>query len=128
MGQGGAMLAVFIVFLSIIFVAGSYMYYSSLPPEERTVFCKDNQSEFSISFVINDNKKSILMSGERVNQKHVKIFNESAFEIRWQSKNGTQTQMFMDRIAGNLDVETRSGPRDDWDKIKLVCNRQVARF
>ena len=128
MGQGGAILIVFMLFISIIAAGVGYFYYATLPPTEKTVFCKDNKSEFSISFVINDAKQSIIMSGENVNPEHIKFFNESAFEINWKSRSGTHTQMFMDRISGNLEVETRSDPNDDWEKIKLSCNHQIARF
>lgn len=126
MGQGGAIAVVFMLFIAIIAMGSGYFYYSTLPPEQKTVFCRDDVSE--LSFVINDKTRSVIMAGEKVNPAHIKIFNDSAFEISWQSKNGLQTQMFMDRIAGKLEVETRENSLDDWKKIKLTCQHQAARF
>lgn len=126
MGQGGTIAVVFTLFVTIIGVGAGYFYYSTLPPEQKSVFCRDDDLE--LSFLINDKTQAIIMAGEKVNPSHIKIFNASAFEISWQSKSGTQTQMFMDRIAGKLEVETREDTLDDWKKIKLTCQHQAARF
>lgn len=126
MGQGTAMLFVFSLFIGMIAVTAGYLYFSSLPPEDKTVFC--NEDDFELSFVINDKKKTITMAGEPVKPSHLKIFNESAIEISWRSKTGRYTQMFMDRIAGKLEVQTKNRPADDWNRVKLNCQNRLARF
>ncbi len=128
MGQGGAIATVFIMFIAIIALGASYFYIATRPAAQKTVFCREDDGSLELSFVINDDDRSVLMAGQPVNPNHVKIFNKSAFEISWQSESGSQTQMFMDRIAGKLEVETRSNSLSDWRKVKLNCNHQAARF
>ncbi len=126
MGQGGAILMVFMLFFAIIGTGAAYIYMTTRPADQKSVICRDEGLE--LSFVINDKTKSILMAGEEVNPEHIKIFNQSAFEISWKNKTGAETQMFMDRIAGKLEVDTRQDTIDDWKKTKLNCQHQAARF
>lgn len=125
MGQGSALLLFFFMILVIAATGFGYFYYQLQPLDKKTVFCKDDQTE--ISFIINDKEKSAVMAGEPVNPEHIKIFNESAIEISWKSKS-SQTQMFLDRIAGKLEVNTRETEFDEWTKIKLSCHHRAARF
>lgn len=118
-------LIVFMFVILVVAIGGFTVFYTQMqPPAEKTVTCKNEWS--SISFLINDADQTLLMNGERVAPESIKIFNETAISARWKHSNAA-TRIFLDRIAGRLEVETTEDFLE-WEKNEFQCNFSQKRF
>jgi len=124
MRNGSGVIIFFFIMVSII--AGGFLYFSSQfkAPTEKTVTCKNDWS--TISFVINEQDKTIIMNGELVSSDRIKAFNSSAISAQWRH-GGSATRFYLDRISGNLEVETTKDMLE-WDKNILECSASQKRF
>ncbi len=119
------MIMFFVMILAIIVTGvGSFIYFQYKGPERKTIICKNEKLE--LSFVIHDQDKAFVIAGEQVNPKNVSIFNESTIAASW-THNTAATKIFLDRITGKLELETKTGNRD-WEKNILECQYKAARF
>lgn len=127
MGQNTFIIVFFTFAISI--VLGGFLFISSqfIPKAviaQKAIKCANPES--TISFLIDDESRTILMAGELLSPKTITIFNKTAISAQWVHNNET-TKMFLDRIAGRLKVETSGNVgREQVDKFD--CNAVAVRF
>ncbi len=110
--------------ISIILGGFTFFYLQFQKPVEKAVTCKNDWS--TISFIINEKDKIIIMNGEQVSPSRIKSFNSSAISARWRH-GGSATRFYLDRISGNLEVETTDDMLE-WKKNILECSPSQKRF
>lgn len=121
--NNGAM--VFVAVSLIIAVAAFGLFYMQFLPDKRSAIkCENDWS--TISFLIDEEQRSIVMAGEPVSANNVKIFNETAISAGWKHASG-ETKIFLDRISGRLEVQTRNRTIE-WDKNEFECTQSQIRF
>ena len=112
--------------LAITVICGGFVYiYMKVSPDARkAVQCKNDVS--SISFLIDDEAKSVTMAGKIIDSTNITVINETAVAMDWTNKtNGTK--VFLDRIAGSLEIET-TNDLVNWDKEEMKCHQVSIRF
>ncbi len=114
------------LFMMISIIAGGFLFFfmQFQSPDEKAVTCKNDWS--TISFVINEKDKVVIMNGELVSPDKIKAFNSSAISAQWRH-GGSATRFYLDRISGNLEVETTKDMLE-WDKNVLECSVSQKRF
>ncbi len=112
--------------MMISIIAGGFLFFfmQFQSPDEKAVTCKNDWS--TISFVINEKDKVVIMNGELVSPDKIKAFNSSAISAQWRH-GGSATRFYLDRISGNLEVETTKDMLE-WDKNVLECSVSQKRF
>lgn len=118
------------VTMMVVIVAGGFtiFYWQFLPPEKTAISCSHKEEEYqtTISLLIDRKSGSVMMSGEVINPEHIKINNETAISAEWEHNKG-RTKIFLDRIAGKLDVEV-SQDSVHWQKTEFTCNSSRLKF
>ncbi len=119
-------LVIFLIFM-ITVILGGFLYFSILISGEKqtAVKCKGD-GDITISFLIDDEKSSVIMAGKEIEPSTINIFNKTAIAAAWKNKN-IGTKIFLDRIAGFLEIET-SNNLTDWEKQRLECFSVIIRF
>ncbi len=110
--------------LIIVFSGFAFFYLKFLPNPRTAIRCQNDWS--TISFLIDEEQRSIIMAGEAIDPKSVKIFNETAITARWKHRSG-ETKVFLDRISGRLEVQTRERAIE-WNKNEFECVHSNIRF
>ncbi len=124
MRNTGGIIAFITVMLTIICGGFAYFYIQFLPSPKKAIKCTNEWS--TISFMVNEEKRTVVMAGEMLDPNSISIFNETAIAATWKHKNGA-TKIFLDRIAGALEVETTEGG-SEWEKNKFSCSHSSVRF
>lgn len=124
MKNTGGIIAFITVILAIICGGFAYFYIQFLPSPKKAVKCTNEWS--TISFMVNEENKTVVMAGEMLDPNSISIFNETAIAASWKHKNGA-TKIFLDRIAGGLEVETTKD-NIEWEKNKFDCSQSSVRF
>ncbi len=116
----------FIVMLAVTTIAGFYMvmFSQNSNVNKRAIVCRNDGP--TISFLINEKTQEIIMLGEVIDPSSINIFNKAAISAAWSHK-GADTKIFLDRIAGQLEVET-SKANGKIDKQKFECSNTNIRF
>ncbi len=125
MKQNTGLIVFLVIILSVII--GGFYYFSKLvsQPKETAIKC-NGEDDITISFLIDDKNLSVIMAGKKILPNTINIFNKTAIEAAWK-KNNIGTKIFLDRIAGYLEVETTSD-FVKWDKERLECSNVAIRF
>ncbi len=127
--RNGSAAVLFTTMMAVIVAGGFIMFYRQfLPPEKTAVSCLHKDVEYSttISLLIDKKTGEVMMSGEAINPEHIKINNETAVSAAWSHKAG-RTKMFLDRIAGKLEIEI-SQDGVHWDKTEFQCSTSRLKF
>ena len=122
--NSAAVILFFTVLLAMMFAGFMYFFSPSESAFKKAVKCTNEW--YTISFLINDVERSVLMGGEPVDPQSITIFNETAIAANWGHKQ-EKNKIFMDRIAGNLEVETKVEGQD-WKKNEFECSIASLRF
>ncbi|MGH1455905.1 MAG: hypothetical protein ACRBDI_03905 [Alphaproteobacteria bacterium] len=118
-------LLLFMVVLTFTAITVGYFYIFQIQvAPKRAIVCKNDGP--TISFLINERSQKVIMLGEELSPDSIKIFNETAISAQWRHSDGF-TKIFLDRISGELDVET-SSEGGEWDKQKFECVSTTLRF
>lgn len=97
------------------------------PPRMMITCVNDNRDdERKVGVLLDTKNKEIILSGEPVPKEYIRLFNDTAIEARW-SVNGLHTTVFIDRIAGHMQIETRLGDRLPV-KNKFSCSQSAQRI
>lgn len=78
--------------------------------------------------MINEETGALTMAGQIVDPKTISIMNDTAISAEWKHKDGAQTKIFLDRIAGELEVQTKPDPFSEVEKEKFKCQHSNVRF
>ena len=117
-----------IIFLTIaitIICSGFVYFYMKFTPNmKNAILCSNEDS--TISFLVNDDDKSVVMAGKLVDSQTINIFNETAIAMSW-TNNKEGTKIFLDRIAGLLEIET-TPDSIEWEKEEFECRRVSIRL
>ncbi len=118
-------LLLFMVMLTFSAIMLGYFYiFQAHAGPKRAIVCKNDGP--NITFLINEKKRDIIMLGEKISAESIKIFNETAISAQWRHNDGF-TKIFLDRISGELEVET-SSEGGQWDKQKFECANTAIKF
>lgn len=116
----------FMVLMTITIISAFYFLIfdqnASLP--RRAIVCENDGP--TISFLINEKTQEVIMLGEKINPSSITIFNQAAISAKWSHKKG-DTKIFLDRIAGKLEVENTAN-NGLIDKQKFKCMNTTIRF
>ncbi|MGH1378763.1 MAG: hypothetical protein ACRBB3_08065 [Alphaproteobacteria bacterium] len=98
-----------LIFGLAIIVGGFFFISAQLTPERKEVkkAIKCVSPKSTISFLIDDETRSVIMAGEAIPEKTITIFNDTAISAKWMYDKEI-TKVFLDRIAGRLEVEVSS--------------------
>lgn len=105
--MGNTTFIITFVMVGLCVILGGFIFISTqlMPrPEVRQKAIKCTNPESTISFLIDDESRTVIMAGEMLPPKTIMIFNKTAISAKWLHNNET-TKMFLDRIAGRLLVE-----------------------
>lgn len=124
-GNVGFLLLFFVMMISVT-ICGFYflMFNQGSALIKRAIVCENDGP--TISFLIDEKNKNIIMLGEAIDHASIKIFNQAAISAEWTHKQG-RTSVFLDRISGQLDVET-SLENGKIDKQKFECSSTNIKF
>ncbi len=118
-----------IVFLLIALstICGGFIYfYMSVSQTRETAIKCTGDGGITISFLIDDENSVVLMAGQKISPNTISILNKTAVAAAWKKKN-IGTKIFLDRIAGYLEVET-TNDFVVWEKERLECFNVAIRF
>lgn len=117
-----------VMFLVIILLSVGgfvFMFTQTAKIPVKTITCVD-EWDSSISVLIDEENRALIMNGEEIKSEKVTTFNETAIAAKW--RNGKiGTRLFLDRVAAKLEIETT---RDlfEWDKVEFTCKKSNIRF
>ncbi len=120
------MIAVLMVIIMIILGGLTYLYLQLSPKAATKVAVRCQNENGVISFLINEEEKTLTMEGQPVDAKNIKLFNETAVSAEWLRADGG-TRIFLDRIAGRLELDAKSDD-SDWETEEFSCSRSGIRF
>ena len=127
--MGNTTFIITFVMVGLCVILGGFVFISTqLMPKHETAekAIKCTNPEAAISFLIDDDSRTIIMAGELLPPKTITIFNKTAISAKWSHNNET-TKMFLDRIAGRLQVEI-SDRLGNNHTDKFDCNVVSVRF
>lgn len=127
MGNAVFVITSFLFGLAII-IGGFFFISAQLTPEYKSVTkaIKCVSPKSTISFLVDDEAQSVIMAGEAIPPKTIVIFNETAISAKW-LHNKEITKVFLDRIAGRLEVEV-SDSLGKSEVDKFDCSAVAVRF
>jgi len=116
----------FMVLVIIATISGFYflIFNVDINTPKRAIVCENDGP--TISFLIEEKTQKIIMLGEAIDPSSIKVFNQAAISAEWKHNGGT-TNIFLDRISGQLDVETTL-PNGQLDKQKFECTNANIKF
>ncbi|PCK00618.1 MAG: hypothetical protein COA45_02255 [Zetaproteobacteria bacterium] len=118
------------VTIGLCVILGGFIFISTqLMPnnnviEKKAIKCTNPES--TISFLIDDENRTVIMAGEIIPDNTITIFNKTAVSAIW-LLNNEKTKIFLDRIAGRLQIDLS----DDFGNKhveKFDCNAVSVRF
>ncbi|GEM_PF-6531959 len=101
-----------------------YFYIQFLPDPQRAVKCTGG--DISINFIINDKERSIVMDGDVLPLDVVSVFDKAIISAKWLHDDKV-TKMYLDRISGDLEINTKKAGLP-WEKEILKCSNAAGRF
>ncbi len=105
-----------------------YQITPAPPPEKMAVTCTNDNREDkrTVGILLHTNTKEMVMSGEHVPAKFIRVFNDTAIDARWKVDD-LQTKVFIDRIAGRLEIITQRDGREP-ETNTFTCHAASQRF
>lgn len=128
--MGNNQTGVMFVVVAMICIMGGFVVFmlnmQKEPPAKRAIECRNEWSV--ISFLIDEDNETVMMAGEFLDPSSIKTFNETAISAQWTHDSGNgETKVFLDRIAGHLEVETKEKGLD-WEKNEFECRNTRVKF
>jgi hypothetical protein len=126
MKANAGLMLLFMVLVIVVTISGFYFLISDadVNTPKRAIVCENDGP--TISFLIEEKTQKIIMLGEVIDPLSIKVFNQAAISAEWKHNGGT-TNIFLDRISGQLDVETTL-PTGQLDKQKFECKNANIKF
>lgn len=105
-----------------------YQITPAPPPERMSITCTNDNREDkrTVGILLDVANKEMIMSGEHVPEKFIRVFNETAIDARWEV-GGLMTKVFIDRIAGQLEIITQHKGRQPI-RNSFTCHASSTRF
>lgn len=127
--MGNTTFIITFVLVGLSIILGGFVFISTqLMPKYDTAqkAIKCTNPEATISFLIDDENRTVIMAGELLPPKTITIFNKTAISAKWLHSN-EQTKIFLDRIAGRLLVEISDKLANEHTE-KFDCSAVSVRF
>lgn len=127
--MGNTTFIITFVMVGLCIILGGFVFISTqlMPKYEDTkkaIKCVNPES--AISFLIDDESRTVIMAGELLPSKTITIFNQTAISAKWLNNN-ERTRMFLDRISGRLLIEVSDNVGNEHIE-KFECSAVSVRF
>lgn len=124
MNNIGFLLFMIITILGAFLAFGYFFIFQNNIIPKKAISCTNDGP--TISFLIDEEERELIMMGEKIEPENVKIFNEAVISAQWELKDG-YTKIFIDRISGELEVETKR-KQGVAEKQKFKCLSTIIKF